>query len=293
MECLTKSLCPNDRDQCEDIQCMDHNGPENRELFLASVPILVYHRIIVDDSPRDPSGFAMPVSQFERQMRYLHDRGYRCLSLTELLQLSRYELPQRDRAFVLTFDDGYEDFLTHAYPILRRYRFTATVFLITDWVRKESHRRRTQDVPMLTWEQVRALHDEGISFGSHTCTHPHLPDLSSEEIWYELTASKQRLEAELGQEISVLAYPYGESNSEVRRLAVQADYEAACGVIVGKRDRFNLWRWPCRAHDTLLDFALKVSPCYHYLMRLRRWVREDVPMGQFLRRIKHSWLPQQ
>ena len=77
----------------------------------------------------------------------------------------------------------------------------------------------------------RSLCEDGISFGSHTCTHPHLLSLSDEQVQHELTASKERLEARLGREIPFVAYPYGESSSEIRRMAMQRGYRAACGVI--------------------------------------------------------------
>jgi len=256
-------------------------------MFLADTPILAYHQITKDDSPKDPSGFAVSVRQFERQMRYLHDHGYCCVPLMELLRPSRNKPSRRKRTFALTFDDGYEDFLTQAYPVLRRYGFTATVFLVTDRVGAQSDWEGEMGTPLLTWEQVQALHEDGISFGSHSCTHPWLTRLSNEQLGHELIASKERMEAELGQEIPLLAYPYGESNSEIQRMAMAAGYRAACGMDRGRRGRFNLWRCLCHTDDSLLTFILKLTRWYRY----PGWLREETVVGQFLREVKHHWFP--
>jgi len=257
-------------------------------MFPADTPILDYHQITKGDPRKDPGGLAVPVSQFERQMRYLHDHGYRCLSLMELLRPSGNKPPRRKKTFVLTFDDGYEDFFTQAYPILRRYRFTATVFLVTDRVGEQSDWEGEMSTPLLTWEQVEALHEDGISFGSHTCTHPWLTRLPNEQIWHELTASKERLEAKLDQEeIQLLAYPYGDSNREIQRMAMAAGYRAACGVARGRSGRFNLWRRLCYTDDSLLAFILKLTRWYRY----PGWLREETVVGQFLREVKHRWFP--
>jgi peptidoglycan/xylan/chitin deacetylase (PgdA/CDA1 family) len=254
-----------------------------------SVPILVYHQITTDDSSKNLSGSAVPISQFERQMHYLHDQGYSCVSLMELLQSSRSKLSREKRSFVLTFDDGYEDFFTQAYPILHRYGFTATVFLVTDFVGERSLWEGGTGIPLLSWDQVEALFEAGISFGSHSCTHPHLLRLSNEQIRHELTASKERLEAKLCQEVPLLGYPYGESSGEIQRMSMEVGYRAACGVITGERGRFNLWRVPCGPQDTFLTFTFKLTRWYSYSLRLRRWARENTSVGRFLREVKHRW----
>lgn len=259
----------------------------NNRMSLADTPILLYHQITRAAPPKDPRRVAVSVSDFERQMRYLYDHGYRCLSLMELLRPSRNKQPRQKKTFALTFDDGYEDFFTQAYPILRRYGFTAAVLLVTDRVGEQNDWDGEAGTPLLTWEQVEALHEDGISFGSHTCTHPRLTRLSNGQIWHELMASKERLEARLGQEIQLLAYPYGESNREIQRMAMAAGYTAACGVDRGSSGRFNLWRRLCYTDDSLLTFILKLTPWYRY----PGWLREETIVGQFLRVVKHRWFP--
>lgn len=259
----------------------------------ANVPILAYHKITQAEPSSELGGYAVSVCRFERQMRYLHDHGCRCLSLIDLLRVSGKKDSRRERFFALTFDDGYEDFCALAYPILRRHQFTATVFLVTDYIGGRSNWEGEMGTPLLTWEQVRTLHRGGITFGSHTCTHPRLTWLSNERCWQELAVSKERLEAELNSDVTVLAYPYGESSMAIQKVAEAVGYQAACGSATGRAGRFNLWRRPCRAGDRLLSFSFQLSSCYHYSMTLRRWLREETAPGRYLRELKHNWFDDQ
>lgn len=252
-------------------------------MFLIDAPILVYHRITKGTSPQDPGKFAMPAGHFERQMRYLQKHGYACLPLTELLRHSDHGQFRRRKTFALTFDDGHEEILTLAYPILRDFGFTATVFVVTDWARWQSEVQRERKPQHLTWEQIEALQQGGFSFGSHTCTHSRLPSLSCEEIQHELTASKECLERRLGQKIDWLAYPYGASTREIQRMAEAAGYKAAFGVSRGRSGRFNIWRRQCLKDDSRLTFALRLSPLYHFV----GYLRENSKLGRFLVKVKH------
>lgn len=252
-------------------------------MFFINTPILVYHRIAPENSSKNLGGFSLPASQFERQMRYLHKHGYVCPPLTELLRHSDDGRSPWRRAVALTFDDGYEDFFTVAYPILRDYGFTATVFLVTNLTRGQSDLEREGNNQYLTWEQIGALQQGGISFGSHTCTHPWLHGLSHEEIKHELTASKECLETRLCQKIDWLAYPHGASTSEIQRMAEAAGYKAAFGIYHGRSGRYNIRRRPCLKDESRLTFALRLSPLYHIVEHLR----EDTGVRQFLRKVKN------
>lgn len=248
------------------------------------IPILNYHQITDKDPRRD--SYSVPTSKFERQMNYLHKHGYICLSSLDFLHLIRNDSKEKKKAFVLTFDDGYADFYKNAYPILKRFGFKATVFIVTDHVGRESSWEEEKRAPLLSWDEIKSLHKAGVSFGSHTCSHPDLTQISSEQILYELKASKEKLEAKLGEEIQLLAYPYGYSNNEIQRVARDVGYKSAFGVNTGRNGRFNLLRCKCLTNDNLLRFGFRLSPCYHYWRSLQRWGREEMNLGQFLRRMK-------
>jgi peptidoglycan/xylan/chitin deacetylase (PgdA/CDA1 family) len=253
----------------------------------AFTPILAYHHILPDSASIDCSDCEMPASQFESQMRYLNEHGYCCLSSIDLLHPSKPEVLRRGKTFVLTFDDGFEDFYTQAYPILRRYGFTATIFLVTDHIGKKSNWTDEKGAPMLTWEHIEALSLEGFTFGTHTCTHTCLLDMPEEQVRHELADSKELIRARLGLKVLLLAYPFGDSNKEIRRMAIQAGYQAAFGVITGEPGPFNLWRYEFRPTDSLRTFTNKLAPWYSYYIRLRGWVREDTVVGRYLSWVKH------
>jgi len=250
---------------------------------LLDIPILTYHHITEEDLQNNPYRMAISVKQFDRQMNYLHNHGYSCLSLIELLEVSDDIRFRWNKPFIITFDDGYANFFNNAYPILSRYGFTATVFVVTDFVGKQSDWEGEKGNPMLTWEDIKTLHDNGISFGSHTCSHARLINLSCKQIWHELNYSKEKLESELDREIHFLAYPYGDSNREIQKMAMKAGYKVAFAALRGRKELFNLWRCLISSDDNLLAFVFKLSP----LNRTLRWLRDETMASKFFRKIKH------
>ena len=138
-------------------------------------PVLAYHSI-------DNSGSEVSVSgnEFNRQMLFLKENGYQTISMTQYAETIRTKGKHSKKSFVLTFDDGYLNNYTEAYPLLKKLGYTATIYLITrymggycDWI---------TDIPvprlrMLDWDEVLEMTGNGIDFGAHTITHPHLSRL--------------------------------------------------------------------------------------------------------------------
>src|SRR5262249_1366297 len=142
---------------------------------------------------------------FLAQMKWLKNMGYHSINLSEMLAglLSGSDM---SRSVVITFDDGYRDFLTNGYVALKQCGFTATVFLVTDRIR--STPTRFEGVDYLTWQEVRELHSQGIQFGSHTVTHPDLRSLDLDQIDYEVGCAKEVIEQELSTPIESFSYPF-------------------------------------------------------------------------------------
>lgn len=232
----------------------------------------------------------MPLDRFEQQMEYLHTNGYHCLSLPEIFDHSVDSFPREKCLFTLTFDDGFDDFFTWAYPVLHKYGFTATVFLVVDALNGCSNWDGDEGSRMLTWECIRELGSNGISFGSHTCTHAHLPFLSEDDIWQEIYASRDTLEMKLGNECTLFAYPFGESTPKIRRLVRSAGYKAAFGVMTGRPGTYNWWRSECTPQDTPADFSFKLTWSHNFIQKTRGWLREETLVGRFLRKMKYRWL---
>jgi len=206
-------------------------------LTVRQCPILMYHWFRREGSPsasRSPQLEITP-ELFERQVRYLHEAGYRSISLDDALDRQR----SSPRSVVLTFDDGTEDFWRYARPVLLRYGFTATLFVVTGHVGGRSTWDEALGEPardLLSWDQLRSLRDEGFEIGSHTQTHRVLLDLDSAQVGQELRGSAETLEKELGQAPAFLAYPRGFYRSEHKKMARDAGYRGACAVILGWGD---------------------------------------------------------
>ena len=216
----------------------------NGKVADVKVPILTYHSI--DDSG---SIISTAPSVFRRQMKYLKDAGYEAITLGEMATRQKKGAPLSGKIVVLTFDDGFRNFYTEAFPVLSDHNFRATVFLVTDfcgghndWSGNPKELPRSE---LLDWKEIRELDETGIEFGSHTKTHPDLTRLSTNDMTTEMLDSKAKISYALGRDVSTFAYPYGRSNVEVRRIALE-NFDASCSTNLGKvsagHDRASLNR---------------------------------------------------
>jgi peptidoglycan/xylan/chitin deacetylase (PgdA/CDA1 family) len=152
-------------------------------------------------------------------MMLLDEKHYNTITFDDLCSalLNGTSLPPHP--IILTFDDGYEDFYTNAFPVLSHFNMKATSFIITGKVGWQGYMR---------WDEIRRIQFTGlVQFESHTVNHLALDTLSSAQVRQELTDSKSRLEAELQQPVKYLAYPMGRFNSTVVSIAKDVGYKAA------------------------------------------------------------------
>jgi len=173
----------------------------------ACVPILMYHSISPNLFGLWHSYYQINTTPevFSTQMRWLRNAGYHSIDLSEMVEGLSNDTDM-SKKFVITFDDGYRDVLTDGLPIMKQCGFTATIFLATDRIRETPV--RFEGVDYLAWEDVRELHKEGMSFGSHTVTHPDLRSMGPEQIDYELGYSKEVIEQKLGVAVDSFSYPF-------------------------------------------------------------------------------------
>ena len=192
----------------------------------------------------------MTPDAYDAHLAYLRAHNYTALTVTQLVTaLSADSSSLPEKPIVITFDDGFADFHEHALPILKRYDFTATLYITTGYVGSTSrwlHREMEADRPMLTWGQISELLANGIECGAHSCLHPQLDTSSRAAARKEINESKDALEQHLGQPVSTFAYPHGYYNQTVRQLVQEAKYSSACGVkhamSAPRDDRFALAR---------------------------------------------------
>ena len=205
--------------------------PDRQPNYLVTtdhLPILMYHRIAPEGTAALGQWRLTP-DAFAAQLRYLRDAGYHSITLETWRQAIANNQPLPGRAIILTFDDGYLDFLTYAFPLLQDFGFCATVFLVADQVGKTNQwdALYEEELPLMTWDQVQQLQTQGIDFGSHSATHPPLTGLSLTEIVKEGARSRTILTQKLGRPINTIAYPYGDADPAVTHLM------GACGYTVG------------------------------------------------------------
>ena len=223
------------------------------------IPILMYHRIDRPKPNSKVSGHYVPPGLFGRQMKAMARLGYRTVSLSDLREQGP-ELP--GRSFCITFDDGYENYLTHALPELKRHGFAATVFLVTDLIGKDNRWDASSgDVSerLLSSDQVAECQAQGTEFGSHTLSHADLDACSPEEAWRQIAESKAAVEELTGKPAESFCYPYGRFGPETRDMVRRAGYAVACSVRKGlatqATDRYALPRINVR-RDTSVPVLL-------------------------------------
>jgi peptidoglycan/xylan/chitin deacetylase (PgdA/CDA1 family) len=184
----------------------------------------------------EPSPITTSPSTFEWQMRWLHERGYSVVPLSQLVKRLRAGERPSGATAVITFDDGFLSVYTTAFPILARYHFPATVFIVSGYCGKSndwpSQPAAAPRHALVGWGQIREMDRHGFEFGAHTVTHPLLNRLTPDEAAYEVVGSKGMIEESLGHSIELFAYPYGRLNGAIKAL-VRHTYLGACGTRLG------------------------------------------------------------
>ncbi len=209
----------------------------------ASLPILTFHA--VDDTA---AVISFSPKLFRRGLERLSQEGYRTITLMEATECIMRKEPFPDRSFVITFDDGYESVYSKALPVLRDLDFSATVFLTTGMnptTRSDERLPSLERRLMLSWREIQEMQKYAIEFGAHTLTHPDLTKLSRQQIEFEISDSKKRIEDATGTQVSSFAYPFGRFDERSREIAQQY-FACACsdrlGIAKAQSDRFALER---------------------------------------------------
>jgi peptidoglycan/xylan/chitin deacetylase (PgdA/CDA1 family) len=235
----------------------------------------MYHRI-ADDSESNISPYyrlSTAPSRFAEHMAWIAESGRRAVSIERAFAAAKTNPDQLNQLVAVTFDDGYQDFLEHAWPALALHQFSATVYLPTAFIR--SQRQSFKGHPCLTWQEVRELRKHGMHFGSHTVHHPVLFHQPWKDIRAELSQSKDTLEQELSESVDAFAYPfaYPEFDAGFTRkfeLALQEfGYTSSATTRIGRwrtaGSRLSLPRLPVNTCDDAALFHAKLTGAYDWL----------------------------
>ncbi len=226
---------------------------------------------------------------FEMHMKFLYENDYSVINLADAVKLLTNQPIHQSTTYhpinqltnslirhvVLTFDDGFRDFYTNAYPVLKKYDFTATVFLSTGFINNRQEKFKEKDC--LRWHEVKELRKAGINFGSHTVTHPQLKLLKRDAVEYELKKSKEIIEEKIGEPIESFSYPYKfpEEDKEFKtflgntleRCGYKYGVSTRIGAATDKDDRYFLKRIPVNSGDDIPLFKAKLEGGYDWLYR--------------------------
>jgi peptidoglycan/xylan/chitin deacetylase (PgdA/CDA1 family) len=221
-----------------------------------TIPILMYHYVRVVNDPKDQVGINLSVrpEAFAAQMQYLADKGYTTLTMAEVHAILAGQQPVPPKPIALTFDDGYRDFYSAAWPVLQRHGFKATAYIATDFIGWDAY---------MTWPMLHELDASGlIEFGAHTRSHADLRTVSAARRWDEIIGSKAILEEGLGHPVGSFCYPAGFRNAEVVADVRRARFLTAVTVQHGKAQNlqwaYELPRIRVHGPDPLAAWASKL-----------------------------------
>ncbi|WP_308637463.1 polysaccharide deacetylase family protein [Paenibacillus silvisoli] len=197
------------------------------------IPVLCYHSI----TDTKTGEYIVSPAHFEEQMAWLYKHGYRSINMQQFDALMKGEMPSDGHNVLITFDDGYKDNYTNAYPVLRKYGYTAVEFLVTNWVSAPGY---------INWSEADELSQSGWDLMSHTRTHPYLPLHTTKGQIDEIAGSKDALEKHLSKQVTAIAYPYGLRSFETVRIVKDNGYAYAFtfddGMTTSNQDPYLLKR---------------------------------------------------
>ncbi len=193
------------------------------DIIKTDTPILMYHHIRINPDPNSQLETSLNVSpdNFEKQMNYFYQAGWQTIFLDNLFTTAG------QKNFIITFDDGYRDVIQNAYPILEKFGFKATIFLIVNKIGQEGY---------LSWDDIFQLQSRGWSFGSHTLNHQNLVALNQAEAENEIIQSKKILDWALAKPVTFFCYPIGKFNQKIIKIVEEAGYAGAVTTLSGREN---------------------------------------------------------
>jgi peptidoglycan/xylan/chitin deacetylase (PgdA/CDA1 family)/GT2 family glycosyltransferase len=227
---------------------------------------LMLHSLAEPLSPAESTYYLHP-RKFRRFMEVFQFTGYQTASIDQWME---DQVPAKH--VLLTFDDGYEDLYDHLLPMVIERKYRPIIFLVADHiggVNTWDQLRGLRSRRLLSLDQIREMQKYGVDFGSHTMTHPWLPEVSDLQLYREVRDSKSRLEDLLGKEVNSFSYPWGGVDMRVRSAVAGAGYKAGFTI----RPGVNWWNDPlCQNRADVHEYVPLLSVIFQ--LRYGRTPRE-------------------
>ena len=232
---------------------------------MSRVVVLMYH-IVAEPLTAMEARYCCTPRRFEAQMRHLRESGARLIALERLANAFDGREAWPDAGVAVTFDDGFADTFANALPVLTRHRIPATMFAVADRVGATNDWMASRGYPqrrLMSTSELREMAAAGVAIGSHTRTHPRLPEIGADTRREEIRGSKERLEHLLGSSVGTFAYPYGLFDEASRQAVEEAGYRIACSTRSGFNgldvDRYLLRRVEVYGRDNFWQFRQKIK----------------------------------
>lgn len=229
-----------------------------------TVSILMYHQVGRFAAPKNHRAVYCDIRRFKTQMSYLKYSGHQVISMDDAYKGLFLGKPLPSRPVVLTFDDGYQNFMEYAWPVLQKHGYPAMVYLISERIGDTaSWFEEGKNDKLMDTDTIRQLRRQGVDFGSHTRSHCRLSQLSAQKQRQEIFDSKTELEDLLEEKITAFCYPFGDYTPLTRDLVQEAGYNHALTCIRGAANTaFNQFEIPRKAisyGDSLPGFFWKLE----------------------------------
>jgi peptidoglycan/xylan/chitin deacetylase (PgdA/CDA1 family) len=272
--------------QQEHLETQKRNGDGDPQ----RIKVLMYHRIVDNDVLARQDPLSVHVREFRRQLEFLNRWGFTVITFEDYRFFEEGELNLPKKPVILTFDDGYADIYTNAFPVLQEMGMKAVVFVLGDrrfTTNSWDHHLGLPPAQLVDDQQILEMQAAGFEIGSHSLSHPRLPFLSKEQAWEEISRSRILLEILSNTPVRTFAYPYGLTNEKIKSMVAEAGYTFACGAFTGPAtfgsDAYEIRR--VRIHNTtgMIGFAMRLLAPYESYEHLRRKTRAvlfGAPGGQ-------------
>jgi len=252
------------------------------------ISILLYHSIGLNNAQSN-----VTPNQFEMQMEYLR-KNYTVVSLDEIISFIKEGKSLPKKPVAITFDDGYQNVYQNAYPLLKKYRLPATIFITTGYVQKKMPLNQIQ-LRMLSWTEIKKMSNNNVTIGAHTITHPNLEQVDLETAKKEILESREEIEANIGKKVKYFSSPYGRENEEIANLVKSMGFTYAFGrlsskgFIQGGVNRLILNRTEIDSSVAFWMFKVKLSKAVDWYQKFEQNSSKIVKRFPFLSKVNQIY----